>query len=389
MVATAILLLLFCFATLHSEAFLPQASISDRPRKLPVHVHLPALQSVPSKMDWTKLEPSNFRGGGSFLEGSQLAKDSKYLEAVLSLWESEERTVAVETSPLVYSYYVGEETTTTTAPYLLYGHVVRRTSTSNSNSQGAKSKSVPGILLFHTGAGPQDVCLFYKADVLAQAFDCAVMICDILSDESGWAWGGSKDQDRSHYNRVRESLMQNDASLLKQRVLAAIPAFCNNSLSLSLGLPEVDAHRMAAIGWCLGGQPILELGKIHSSDFSIKAMSTFHGVFRRDDVSSNPTQSNEALTKKINTSNDHSEEPEMLICNGMEDPFVSKDDLETAKNSFEENGYKVEILQLEGAKHGFSNPAQAFNENPAFGYNERAASRAWTATMELLQRALA
>jgi dienelactone hydrolase len=313
-------------------------------------------------MDWTNLEPSNFREG--FLEKRQLAKDEKYLEAVLKLWQAEERGIPTETSPLVYCD--GNENN-------LYGHIIRR-----GNQQDDDDNKVPGILLFHTGAGPQDVFLFYKADVLAQTFNCVVMICDILSDESGWAWG----PDRTHYNRMRESLIADHGYLLESRVLAAGQALCENA-------PEVDPQRVAAMGWCLGGQPILEMGRLRSSKISIKAMSTFHGVFRRDEPISR--QQDASATSDADTDKDSqqlSQNAEILICNGADDPFVTQEDLDMAKKSFLEKGHKVEILQLAGAKHGFTNPAQAFSDNPAFDYDEVAANKAWTETIKLFQRTL-
>jgi hypothetical protein len=84
-----------------------------------------------------------------------------------------------------------------------------------------------------------------NVDMLAQALDCVVMICDILSNESGWAWG----TDRMQYNQVREALISKDASLLESRVMATGRALCK------MMIPNVDSDCIAAMGWCLGGQP--------------------------------------------------------------------------------------------------------------------------------------
>ena len=48
----------------------------------------------------------------------------------------------------------------------------------------------------------------------------------------------------------------------------------------------------------------------------------------------------------------------------------------------------VTVLDFENTKHGFTNPAQDWNPNPAFEYNDEAATQSWEATMELLQRKL-
>lgn len=50
-------------------------------------------------------------------------------------------------------------------------------------------------------------------------------------------------------------------------------------------------------------------------------------------------------------------------------------------------GHRTSLLQLE-AKHGFTNPAQEFNPNPAFAYDAEAASKAWKQAVALLRRTL-
>ena len=67
---------------------------------------------------------------------------------------------------------------------------------------------------------------------------------------------------------------------------------------------------------------------------------------------------------------------------------MSEQDLEESKKLFETNGWQVELQQFEGAKHGFSNPAQDLNENPAFGYHQEAATKSWDATLQLLEKQL-
>jgi dienelactone hydrolase len=52
---------------------------------------------------------------------------------------------------------------------------------------------------------------------------------------------------------------------------------------------------------------------------------------------------------------------------------------------FQKNRHTTSLLQLD-AKHGFTNPAQEFNENPAFAYHEPSATKAWKQTLAMLQR---
>ena len=230
-----------------------------RPPMMPIVSSTGRRSSQPLRLgslDYTPLEPSTF--DDMYSHGCRIAKDEEYLGAVLKQWNSEKRTVEVETKP--FEYKDDDKSN-------LFGNLVRRTT-----STEHKGKSLPGILLFHTGAGPLDVSLFYKADCLAQKLDCVVLICDVISDCYGWAWGT---EDRTHYNEIRDSLLADDGSLLRSRAACAANALC-------VGAPEVDPQRLAAIGWCLGGQSILELGRVQSAAFSIRAMATFHGVFHRE-----------------------------------------------------------------------------------------------------------
>ena len=342
--------LLISVATPYCQAFVLSSSRAPFRRLEPLRL---------GRMDWSPLTPKDF-DDVTLANGYQIAKDQSYLDAVLKQWNSEDekRSLAVETKIFEYK----DDTNGN-----LFGHVMRRATASQ---QASQDKSLPGILLFHTGAGPLDVFLFYKAHCLLQTLDCVVTICDFVSDPHGWAWS----PDRSQFAAVYNSLIANGGSLLRSRATSAANALCC--------VAEVDPQRLAAIGWCLGGQPCLELGRVKSAAFSIRAVSTFHGVFHRDEAPSvtvadeSPSSSSSACGGRL------------LICNGKDDPFVSEQDLEDTKNLFEANGWEVELQQYEGAQHGFSNPAQDLNENPSFSYNKDAATKSWDATLQLLEKQL-
>jgi len=82
----------------------------------------------------------------------QLAKDEEYASAILTAWkeevanrdrEDDERSVS---SPITYQC-CNESS--------LYGHIYRRSS-STTNNDTIEERSLPGIILFHTGAGPRE-----------------------------------------------------------------------------------------------------------------------------------------------------------------------------------------------------------------------------------------
>jgi len=82
----------------------------------------------------------------------QLAKDEEYASAILTAWKEEVATRNIggdETSvssPITYQ--CNDESS-------LYGHIYRRSS-STTNNDTIEERSLPGIILFHTGAGPRE-----------------------------------------------------------------------------------------------------------------------------------------------------------------------------------------------------------------------------------------
>jgi dienelactone hydrolase len=327
-------------------------------------------------MEWTSLDPfmfDPFSKSPSYL-GRKWFKDDAYQDAVLNAWSQEknarDETIQVETSPIVYRDRQGTS---------LYGHFVRR-------KDQVSKETVPGLLLFHTGAGPQDMFLLWKAESLVTNSDvfpdgCVVLICDLLSDEPGWAWN----PDRTRYNEARDELFagrlpDGTRPVLLDRVTAACETLLN--------VPEIDSERIAALGWCLGGHPILELGRLIKEDSSvqIKGLITFHGVFDGVEPSSSTTVSTTTTTTTTTTQEDSSGAAQVLICNGSRDPFVKSSDLDAAVATFQAHGHKVQVLPLD-AKHGFTNPAQDFSDNPSFRFDELAAATAWTETLKLLKSA--
>ena len=336
--------------------------------------------------EWKTLDPSSFSSPVSEKDGFRYAKDDEYLAAVLGSWEEAVATQEssqpqnVETSPWIYYDDMGTP---------LYGHIVRPIV--SSDSSGGSSPQLPGVLLFHTAAGPQDVFLFQKAAQLASSdLGCVVLICDVLSDQDGWAW--TPNGDRTKFNTLKEELLQENASLMRSRVKAAVRSLVDSS---ELG---VDPKRLASLGWCFGAQPILELANLqHQQDsdsetvgkesdalaFSVTAMISYHGVYRRDSSGLQDI----STTSEAELQNGNSER-EVLICTGKSDPFVASEDLEFARATMQKQNFSVRIMEFDGAKHGFTNPAQDFNSNPAFQYNEAAATQSWETSMALLRRKL-
>ena len=312
-------------------------------------------------MPWEAVDPAYSFDSIFTIDGRRMAKDLEYLTAVRTHWKEQQgpRLHVIERSPITYVAN-GDD-----PKQILYGQLLRRVKESNPTEL---SERLPAILLFHTAAGPQDVFLYYKADVLLQNLDCIVMICDILSDADGWAW----EPDRTRYNIVKMKLMDENARLLRARVMAAIQTL------LDVSAPDVAIHQIAAMGFCLGGQPIIEVANLsrEHDHFSVRALITFHGVFAR---------ATSLSTVHLTTYVDNDDQPKVLICNGDDDPFVTPRELEGAADFFQANGFAVEVLRVAKAKHGFTNPAQELNSDPAFGFSPEGSVEAWARALGLLR----
>lgn len=231
---------------------------------------------------------------------------------------------------------------------------------------------LPVVILFHTGAGPQDVFIRYQADKLCREKiwgdnGCIIFIADLISDHVGWAWS-----DRGMYWKKRKDLLeiterdgQKKRWLLSETVKAAVDSVKTVDM--------LDCERIAAFGYCLGGQPILELGM--SDVLGVRVLASFHGLFdKTDEIEC--IFSNDIPGRRC------------MIFTGAADPFVSISDVNRAADILKKYGWMVEVVTFEGVFHNFSNPRIHY-EDAGMGYDEDAANHSWSAAVALLKNAFA
>ena len=214
------------------------------------------------------------------------------------------------------------------------------------------------------------------------------MIADLISDSDGYAWS-----DRGRYAAAREQVLvisQHDGMDGRWKFRQVIRA----ALDHLDALDYVDGDHVAALGWCFGCHPILEMGMMQED--CVKCLISYHGVF--DGVHMyQSTGVDKAITaddidddskSKTNVSTTHNGKTRVLICNGKQDPFVPQDDMKKAKMLLQSQGCEVNILNFDGVRHGFTNPAQDYNPSDSFAFNQEAAEEAWTSTMQMLRESL-
>jgi hypothetical protein len=233
--------------------------------------------------------PQEFKddNGGSnilLLPPPRIALNRDYANAVLETWRQEEADSGVDSDKsdddkvwtTEYKRIIYSSSSSTNQqqaargeehhpPVPLFGYLVRKAS-SNARSDprqqdddettviaAAAAAALPGILLFHTAAGPNDIFLLYKAATLVNTLPlgCIVMIADLMSDGTGWGWR----TDKSRFQQASRQLFQRvngcGRVLLQDRLHAAIDCLINNHHV------RVNADRLAVLGWCLGGTYII------------------------------------------------------------------------------------------------------------------------------------
>ena len=151
-----------------------------------------------------------------------------------------------------------------------------------------------------------------------------------------------------------------DRPLMRQRVQAGLDQLKSN--------PDVDASRIAAIGYCFGGTAALELGR---SGARIAGIVTFHAGL------SNPTPDD---AKNIKA--------RVVVLQGANDPFAKPADVDKFEDELRATKVDWQFVSYGGAVHGFSNPN---NHDPEHGlvYDEKVDQRSWKAMQDFFDEIFA
>jgi len=167
-------------------------------------------------------------------------------------------------------------------------------------------------------------------------------------------------------NQAYEWMMQTfeDPDTIVNRATAAL-----NTLAAQ---DEVDANKLAAIGFCYGGKVALDLAR---SNAPLQAVATFHANLSPKA----PAQEGQV-------------QAEILVLHGEQDSMVSLDDVESFRKEMQAANVKHDVIIFKDAKHGFSNPLadeRAKANGVDLGYNAEAEKQSLEAMYALLARRLA
>ncbi|MEK6596320.1 MAG: dienelactone hydrolase family protein [Pseudomonadota bacterium] len=221
------------------------------------------------------------------------------------------------------------------------------------------SRQLEGYLAYHETDQPKPAVLIAHDWSGRREFACkaAERIADMgyigfaLDMYGKGIFGADGDAEK---NGALMSPFATDRTLLRRRINAALHAVRQ--------LPQVDATKVAAMGYCFGGMCVLELAR---SGADVRGVISIHGIFAPGKVA------NEKITAKV------------LCLHGHDDPMVPPEQILVFETEMTQAGVDWQVHVYGGTMHAFTNPKA---NNPDFGtvYKEVAANRAYQSIANFL-----
>ena len=206
----------------------------------------------------------------------------------------------------------------------------------------------PAVLISHAWGG-RDEFVERKARRLAW-HGYAAMALDMFGK-------GKRGETTEQCQALITPLVQ-DRKLLARRITAGLETL--------RAQPQVDARRVAAMGFCFGGMCVLDLAR---SGADVRGVVSFHGLLKPSGL---PAASVRA---------------KVLILHGYDDPMAPPEDVLAIAKELTAAGADWQLHAYGNTLHAFTHPqAQA----PADGmqYNEAADRRSWHSLMQFLEEVL-
>lgn len=209
----------------------------------------------------------------------------------------------------------------------------------------------PGVLVMHNahGLGEQ---VRRRALLLAEA-GYAALATDMYGGGRHFA---SPEETGPHF-----LALQDDPKRLHARIAAGYEALRR--------LPGVDADRIGAIGFCFGGQCVLELARRGAE---VKSVVSFHGLLRTD----TPARPGEVSAK-------------VLAITGARDPFVPMADVQAFQSEMTAAGVDWQMTVYGEGWHAFTDPdTEVFAPGRGTRYDPLLDRLSWAQTMAYLDATL-
>jgi len=146
--------------------------------------------------------------------------------------------------------------------------------------------------------------------------------------------------------------LRTDPQKLRARAGAAVAAL--------RARPEVDAGKMAAIGFCFGGTTALEIAR---GGADLEGVVSFHGGLQTGAP---------AAAGAV--------KPKVLVCTGADDPMIPPEQVVEFEAEMRKAGADWQVISYGGTVHSFTNPdAGKTVKLDGIAYNEQTDRRSWAA----------
>lgn len=149
---------------------------------------------------------------------------------------------------------------------------------------------------------------------------------------------------------------QDNPLLMRQRAVAWFETLAAQT--------NVDSNRIGAIGYCFGGQCVLELAR---SGADVKAVSSFHGLL---------TTHAPATVGAI--------KGEVALWCGGKDLYAPPEHIEAFRKEMESAKASCQITTFANAEHGFTDQDAVALNRPGISYDALAHLVSWAGTLALL-----
>jgi dienelactone hydrolase len=142
----------------------------------------------------------------------------------------------------------------------------------------------------------------------------------------------------------------------------------NAGLDVLKKQPQVDADKIAAIGYCFGGGVVLAMARAGAPD--LDAVATFHGHLAAD---GHPAEKGKVKAK-------------ILVQTGGADPMVPKEQVAAFEKEMADAGAKPKVIVYPKAKHSFTNPAADKAGVDGLAYDADADKKSWDELTKFLKQ---
>lgn len=209
----------------------------------------------------------------------------------------------------------------------------------------------PGVVLFPDARGIGDTAKSYAYRLAERGY--VVLIADLYG----------RGLFAADLPRARELMtaLRSDVERWRERARAALEAAAH--------LRIVEPTKMAAVGYCFGGQTALELGR---GGADLAAIVSFHGG-----LASPRPQDAAKLRARV------------LACHGGADPLVPPAQVTEFVSHMSRSPANWELQVYARALHGFTNPELVAVAPSGHGYDAAADERSWRAMIDLLNEVFA